>query len=277
MIAAVEKNWLDAVTAYLDKHFESIFLPSHDLSHHLRVWRISKMILEEIALQNNQIDQNLIEAVMQASLFHDAGMVITRAPDHGAESAIIYNDFISKNKVPKPALHEIILEAIEYHDRKLDHYYQPFTFADRPDVQTIISIADDIDALGTIGIYRYTEIYLVREIPLISLGIKVLENVTTRYNNFVKACSLFPALIHRTRDNYKEIVNFFDLYNQQLLLEPVPEEETSGPIGVINLIKKISIEEEIRPENLLDPLSEYEPAGFVKEYFNRLVDYLKEN
>ncbi len=277
MIKAAEKIWLEAAISYLAKHFEPIFLPSHDLSHHLRVWRISKMILKEIAVQNQHIDQDLAGAVMLASLFHDAGMVVTRKPEHGAESTVVYKDFICRGNVPKPTLDDHILEAIEFHDRKEEFFYQPFTFEDIPDVQTIISIADDIDALGTIGIYRYAEIYMVRDISAHSLGIRILENVTSRYNNFVKACSLFPALIERTKDKYREIVNFFDLYNQQLLLEPVPEEVTSGPIGVTNLIKEFSVNGKIRPENFPENLSEHEPPGFVADFFNKLAECLDEN
>ena len=39
------------------------------------------------------------------------------------------------------------------------------------DLLTILSVSDDLDAFGYIGIYRYTEIYLTRGIDPEKIGI----------------------------------------------------------------------------------------------------------
>jgi len=273
----VEEEWLEDVLVYLDAHFKDFFLPSHDLYHHLRTWKIAQQILHDISMHNELANKPIVEAIMLATLFHDTGMVTTRNPSHGTEGVEVYEDFLVKNGGNKPVLHREVIRAIEYHDQKENYFYQPFTFRDPPDIPTVISISDDIDALGSIGIFRYVEIYLCRKVPLKSLGIRVLENVSLRYNHFVKAATLFPSLVKKTSESYGEIISFFDLYNQQLLIETEPSEVISGPIGVVNYIRNFSVEGKIRPEKFTEVLAGIETGEFVQEFFLKLEKKLNDD
>lgn len=69
--------------------------------------------------------------------------------------------YFEENKLPKPDRFEEILFAIENHDDK--DYKQNNT--EPNSVFSILCNADDLDAFGKVGIVRYTEIYLLRELP----------------------------------------------------------------------------------------------------------------
>jgi hypothetical protein len=98
-------------------------------------------------------------------------------------------------------------------------------------------VADDLEALGTIGIYRYAEIYLQRGIPLRELGNRILENVKTRFENLSYGCPLCARVVEKYRQQYDEIRLFYEQYNLQLKSISQPETVSSGPLGVINYIR----------------------------------------
>ena len=54
------------------------------------------------------------------------------------------------------------------------------------DLLNILSVADDLDAFGYTGIYRYSEIYLTRGISPKEIGNLIRENASRRYHNFEK-------------------------------------------------------------------------------------------
>ncbi|MEX0987576.1 MAG: HD domain-containing protein [Bacteroidales bacterium] len=270
IIKQVEDRWLDKATNFLVGHFNKVFLPSHDHTHHVRTWKIARSMITEIAEYNHTIDDHLVEAVLLATLFHDTGMTVTRDPQHGEAGKYIYSKFLEGYPELTPSLNHDILRAIENHDLKEKFVYLPFTLDEPPNVLTITSIADDRDALGTIGIYRYTEIYLHREIPHKSLGIQVMQNVATRFNNFIKVSYFFPALVKSATMPYREIIAFFDLYNQQIITEPEPETTFMGHIGVVNYIRKLSVDGITRPEDFPAAMKTERAGKIINDYFKQL-------
>ena len=76
------------------------------------------------------------------------------------------------------------------------------------------------------------------------------------------------------RQQYAELVSFYDRYNQQLLLEPTPAKVLSGHIGVINYIRKLSVDGTTGPEYYLREIKESNASIMVTEFFTRLKDEL---
>lgn len=276
-IEEAEDQWLEKLKLFLQDLFNKTFLPSHDYSHHLRTWKAAKNILLEIAEFNALLSPDFIEAVLLASLFHDTGITETKGFKHGEKGEKIYLKYIEENCDKEPAMHLKIASVIEMHDQKTTNFFIPFHWDKTPDLLTLVSIADDMDALGTIGIYRYAEIYLHRNIPLKSLGMVLLDNVSTRYNNFSKASSLIPSLLKRTKPEYQEIISFYDNFNQQLLAVTDPLKEFSGHIGIVNYIRNFSVVGEIHPSDFLPALENFEVSKYVMDYFTKLKEELEMN
>jgi HD superfamily phosphodiesterase len=274
-ISVAEDHWLEKLKIFLEVLFKDTFLPSHDYSHHLRTWKAAKEILLEIAEFNVQLSDEFVEAVLLASLFHDTGIIETRGIKHGEKGKNIYLKYIAENCQKEPAMHSKIASAIEMHDQKTENLFIPFHWDKIPDLLTLVSIADDMDAMGTIGIYRYAEIYLHRSTPMKSLGMVLLENISTRYNNFSKASSLVPSLLRKTKPRYQEVISFYDNFNQQLLTETDPLKVFYGHIGIVNYIRDFSIVGKIHPVNFPSALENFEVSKYIMNYFIRLKEQLE--
>ena len=157
--------------------FQNTTLPSHDHTHHMRVWNLGKSLLRELSSFNSGCDYSLVEGVLIATFFHDLGMIYSTREDHGKLGGDLCQSWFSKwNKVLPERFQEIV-RAIELHDQKNVQIYASFRREYPPDILGILSVADDLEAMGTIGIYRYAEIYLQRGIPMEELGVRIIEPV----------------------------------------------------------------------------------------------------
>ena len=70
-IRQAEDRWLDLLYSNAKRLFRKNTLPSHDHSHHMRVWNLSKSLLREISTFNPGIGRSLVEGVLIAAFFHD--------------------------------------------------------------------------------------------------------------------------------------------------------------------------------------------------------------
>lgn len=237
-INRAESAWLDALYANAEFLYRESSLPSHDQTHHLRVWNLCKKVLREIAGFNSRTDQSLVEGVLIAAFFHDLGMVYSTREDHGKLGSDLCLSWFEKSSREKPVRFEEILRAIELHDRKNEKLYKAFEKGRQVEILGIISVADDLEALGIIGIYRYAEIYLRRGIPMKELGDKVLENVSIRYKNLCEGCGLCPVLLEKSRREYDELSHFFRQFISQAGTLSNLDMVNSGPVGVINYLRR---------------------------------------
>ncbi|MFC2089177.1 HD domain-containing protein [Bacteroidota bacterium] len=267
---SAEEKWLDKAKKYVSERFEHIFLPSHDLDHHLRTWQHAKVLLEELVNNSVPLDASAVEAVFLACMFHDTGMVITPGKEHGILSRELYRDFISKQDDSLPESHEQVLKAIEFHDQKDLSIFRAFKPDEAPDILTITGIADDMDALGIIGIYRYTEIYLHREIAFEELGTEVLANVSKRFENISRAAAILPAFLESLNQLYNELTTFFENYQRETSELFAAAEVQTKHMEIISLIKHFCIDEKKRPEIITDILVPGKTATFTKSFFERL-------
>lgn len=271
-IVQAEKNWLHALYSHAEEVFQNTFLPSHDQSHHLRVWNISKQLLKEISTLHSFLTPAMVEGVLIASFFHDLGMVESTREDHGNLGMELCRSWFSENAYPAPSNFDRILEAIELHDRKEARIYP--AAGTPPGILGILSVADDLEALGLIGIYRYAEIYLCRGISLEHLGTRIRENAEHRFSN-LSSSPLAPGIIGEYEKQFHELTRFYAGYMQELQEVDQPEKSLDGHLGVINYIRTRGISQKIHPEDLAKLAQEEEMDPVIQEYFSSLKNELE--
>jgi hypothetical protein len=255
-IRRAEDSWLQVLVGHAEKLSRNTELLSHDHSHHIRVWNLCKSLMREVSSFSPGMDPSLVEGVLIASLFHDLGMAISIREDHGSLSRENCEQWFRQTGRDLPDRYEEILRAIELHDRKDEDIYGAFEPGNTPDILALLSVADDLEALGTIGIFRYAEIYLMRGIPLEELGTRVLDNVRIRFGKLAQACLLCPELLGKYRKEFVELCDFYEEYNLQLKSTSVTDRVSSGPLGVINYISEHG-PDSIDPEGKGKELSEF--------------------
>ena len=205
IIISVENKWLKQLSEFCQSLFYNVQIPSHDHSHHLRVWSYAKEIIYEINT-TYKIDESFIESCLIASLFHDTGLTQTLNENHGYESRKICERYFENEEIEKPNNFEEILTAIELHDDK--NYL--ITNQTPDSVKSVLCNADDLDAFGKIGIIRYTEIYLMRGINMNELPKPVIINLNKRFANFERTYQNFPELFKKHKTRYLITRKFFE-------------------------------------------------------------------
>jgi len=185
LIYNVEQKWLKTLFKVCRDAFSDSFLPSHDETHHYRVWTIAIELIRELGAQNIYFSETDIEKIIIAVFFHDVGMSKNPDKEHGKISREICEDFFKKNQDKKIKGLNEIYEAIENHDDK-EYKNNIHLHKDPKTLFSILSVSDDLDAFGIIGIYRYAEIFLMRNININELPDRVLDNITHRYHFFQK-------------------------------------------------------------------------------------------
>lgn len=274
-IERAEKKWHKPLRAHAKEIFSETFLPSHDHTHHQRVWNISRELLKQIAAFNSHLDTSLVEGLIVAVMFHDLGMVVTREKEHGRVSREMCEKYFREQKPDPPERFEEVLNAIEMHDIKDDPARLGISAEEPPDLLTLLCLADDLEALGAIGVYRYAEIYLTRGIDLNELGVNILGNVSARFNHISRNCVMCPEILSTYRQEYTYLVSFYDRYNQQLLAETHPQKARAGYLGVVNAIRRLSVEGKTRPGDFLAAIEKTDPGKLVVDYFSRLKEDLR--
>ena len=117
-IGIVEEKWLGLVKPHISKLFAGTFIPSHDHTHHSRVWNICKSLLRKLESFSSVADEEKLEGLLLASWFHDTGMVYDSGELHGALGKEIFENFIRNSRVQKPVLYDDVLKVIALHDSK---------------------------------------------------------------------------------------------------------------------------------------------------------------
>ena len=182
LISGTENKWLSRLYLHCREQFSGTYLPSHNHYHHYRVWHYMKHLLAEMNDAGMVLTLEMAEKAIIAAFFHDIGLVRTLNESHGLAGKEMCLEFFHSKGLPFPAGIEEILYAIEKHDDK-----GPGTdsSAAKPDLLSLLSAGDDLDAFGYIGIYRYAEIYLLRGMSETALPSEVLSNIENRYRNLL--------------------------------------------------------------------------------------------
>lgn len=201
-----EEKYLSSLESFFKEKWGDTKLWSHDLSHHKRVWEFAKELLHYAEIQDN----HFIGELLIACFLHDLGMSADPGERHGHHSRKLCEEFLSDNNMD-PADYADLLEAIENHDNK--------EYTDSPsgnNLLQLLSVADDLDAFGYTGIYRYLDIYRERGIKPEVLIPMVLKNAANRYNNLKKNFSNYPELIRRHHSRYIVLSDFFENLHSEI-------------------------------------------------------------
>lgn len=222
-------------TKKLEEFFVSVYddeaIPSHGLEHHRRVWRYAVELALEAEKYNKLNDPDLPQALIIASYLHDIGMSVEPGEKHGIHSMEICRRFLRENQMDENDFPGM-LQAIMNHDNK-----EYLNFSGRIDILTILSIADDLDAFGFTGIYRYLEIYLLRGIDTREIGSAIRKNALSRYNHFIKAFAFSECLINRHKQKYEILDTFFTEYMKEAP-SYISGRAPTGYCGIAESVKK---------------------------------------
>jgi hypothetical protein len=180
LIKETEAKLLSYLEEELKEVFKDTWLPSHGIEHHKRVWRFSRRLLSGFSQKGHSFSKDFVEALLVASLMHDTGLTKTLSVEHGEKSALLAEDFLTKYSQWNNTLTEEMLQAIIQHDNK--NYLVAEKSPVFPDLYTLLTVADDLDAFGAVGLYRYIEIYHLRNFKLSDMLPAIKDNLNQRYN-----------------------------------------------------------------------------------------------
>ena len=263
LISKAELLYKEKLESWFIHIFSDTNLPSHDITHHRRVWCYTKKLIRTLSESRYDLAKDLPSKLIIASYLHDSGMAIDRGPKHGTYSRefclrffIEYNlDIENFSDVP---------EVISLHDDK-EYIYK----GSPTDLITILSVSDDLDALGLTGIYRYSEIYIERGTDLKKLGDLVLKNIASRYNHFIESFGFDKQLVKKHKKRYNEVVNFFEEYNKQVKDYQFNVNELSGNCGVIEVIANTIKQKPFSIEEIISN-GVKEKDEIIKDFFRKL-------
>lgn len=192
------------LVAFFDNKFSGVYLPSHNLEHHVRVWTFAIEILNHLRAGGNDFNAEFITGLHIACMTHDMGMIFDNGEMHGKAGRELAEEFIAQNGIML-SFREELLNAVEYHDRKdYSGISSPASLA------TILSVADDLDAFGYVGVYRYIEIYLKRGIEAIHIAESVKPNLTSRFMHMKRVYGFMDDFIRKHTRRYELAADFFN-------------------------------------------------------------------
>lgn len=265
-IESAEHQFKQIVEEFFISVYEESALPSHGLEHHRRVWNHAKELTLILAEQNLIKDLRLPFSLIIACYLHDLGMSVDRGIKHGRHSMMLCRKFLSENALNENDFPDL-LQAVLNHDNK--DYRKS---AEKNDLLTILSIADDLDAFGFTGIYRYLEIYIMRGEQIGTLGHKIRQNACKRYVHFEEVFRFSESLVSRHRKRYEILDDFFSEYEKQAhsySFDGVYE----GYCGIAAIIMKIINEGKDLNSFINDPVYQYDDPiiiWFFKELRSEL-------
>jgi Predicted HD superfamily hydrolase len=203
-IHLAEQRFIPALELFFNSVYADIKLPSHGIDHHRRVWKYAKELLQNIGSEEISTDLFFVEKLLIACYLHDIGMAIDPGERHGLHSRRLCEQFLSVNKLDLSDFQDV-LEAIDNHDNK---EYSDSQANNR--LLLILSVADDLDAFGYIGVYRYFEIYLARGIQPEKIGPMARDNAKKRFKNFKLHFTSNPELVKKHWARYLALDKFFE-------------------------------------------------------------------
>jgi len=276
LIYNVEQKWLKTLFKVCRDTFSNFFLPSHDETHHYRVWLIARELISELGTHDFYFSETEIENIIIAIFFHDVGMAKNLDKDHGKISRKICEDFFKTNPDKKIQGLTEIYEAIENHDNK-DYKNNTYHNPDPGSLFSVLCVCDDLDAFGITGIYRYAEIYLLRNININDLPEKVLDNLNSRFNYFQKNYGFLVRFAEKQKARYLTIKSFYEKLKKQFISIPYSNKTIHSQSGVINAILEYVLEKNLSPEKASSHILETSKDQYVTWFFAQLMQELRKN
>ena len=244
-IIAAESIFREKLEVYFIDLFKDIKIDSHGLEHHRRVWKYARELMQYPEISAGIADNSFPVKLFIGSYLHDSGMAVDPGPEHGINSRRFCEIFLDDNGLKIDDFGDL-LDAVENHDNK-DYP----TSLSKSLLFNILTVADDLDALGYIGIYRYTEIYLMRGEPLNELGNLIIKNVSGRFANLKRTFGHARSLISRFCPRLEIITGFYEKYNIRARGYNFGSGNPEGYCGIAEIIQSMII----NAENMEDVIS----------------------
>lgn len=270
-IESAEIKYRQILENYFITTWGKTILYSHDIDHHRRVWHYTKELLNEISISGENLSPVLPEKLIIASYLHDLGMSIDPGIRHGILSRELCKSFLKTNNLYESE-HCDVLKAIEHHDEK-DY---KISGNNNNELLRILSVADDLDAFGFIGIYRYMEIYLTRGIQPENIGYEIRENARKRYQNLEFAFGINTGLIEKHKKRFLLLDDFIANYNRQIENYSFNQKDSSGYINIVDVISGI-IQNKIPPHKIESEYYGFSNDKAVNDFIGQLSSELKES
>lgn len=205
-----ENIYQQALEVFFARKWGNRMLFSHDISHHRRVWNFARELLISAENNSNPHSPGFYSKILIACYLHDLGMTVTTGVDHGVHSRNLAMEFLAGLNQDVSDWTDM-LDAIEKHDNK---EYSP-EIEKKNNILVILSAADDMDAFGHTGIYRYLEIYIERGVPPEKIADEIRMNAANRFRNLESAFGKYPALIEKHRKRYLILDDFFREFGRE--------------------------------------------------------------
>lgn len=271
-IKEIENKWLQILYEYLKAEFKKTWLPSHDETHHYRVWQYCKELVNHLKNNGYPFSRQKIEQLIIAVFFHDLGLTRTYDSSHGRVSRDLCMQFLKNFPALGENFIKPILTAIEQHDDKSYISLKSDNRLIKTGLHSILALSDDLDAFGPVGVYRYIEIYYLRKIKIQEMPSQIIENLNSRFSFLLWLCSDMEDMIQKHNKRFLYTVNFFGNMNTQLK-SGTNKNTSEGPLGVYNLII-----EETRKKHIhftkLPVIYDNLPDIYCKDYINHLQEEL---
>lgn len=261
-IESAEKKYKQILEEFFISVYNDPTISSHGIEHHRRVWNYSKELLTLIPSDNKNTIQFTGELII-ASYLHDIGMSVDPGIKHGKHSRDLCVRFLSTYNLPENDFPHL-LDAIENHDNKDYTGNQSSN-----ELLGILSIADDLDAFGFIGIFRYSEIYLKRGINPGKIGTMIRENARNRFNNLAATLEPFTGYLQKHQQRYVILDEFFIKYNEQLPSYHFYTLNPTGYCGVIQLFANM-ISDKITLNEIYDHVRTNIKDPVIQMFFGEL-------
>jgi hypothetical protein len=262
-IESAEREFKQILEDFFVSVYDEKFLHSHGIDHHRRVWRYARELLSIKSVSDiYKPSCNPLKLII-ACYLHDIGMSSEPGPRHGRHSRELCQEFLKKNDLSEKDYQDV-LDTIEFHDRK---DYQ--TESGYNELLRVLSVADDLDAFGFIGIYRYSEIYLTRGINPPEMGKLILENAGKRFDNFEAFYGHDISYIQDHRKRFEILTDFFIHYNLQAVSYDFETGRIEGYCGVIQLFNAM-ISNGTTLEDLFAGAKRFRDDSIIVSYLNGL-------
>ena len=269
-IRSAEINYRHILEDYFTAVWGETILYSHNIDHHRRVWYYAKELLGEISAAGEDIDPGLPGKLLIASYLHDLGMSIDPGIRHGRLSRELGKSFLKTNNLHESEYFDV-LNVIEHHD---DKEYKT-SGSTNNQLHRILSAADDLDAFGYVGIYRYFEIYLVRGIQPEIVGYEIRENALKRYRNLVATFGNYVGLIERHRKRFLLLDDFLTKYNRQIEDFPFNQKNSLDYVNIIDFITWM-IHDKIPPCKIESEYYGFSSDEAINNFIEQLSSELRE-
>jgi hypothetical protein len=263
LIESAEYSFKRLLEDFFISVFDDRYLPSHGLDHHRRVWNYCSELMQSVYHLNNSLDPSFPAKLIIACYLHDIGMSVDPGMQHGKYSGDLCRTFLMRNGLIESDYSDV-LEAIENHDSK--EYKES---GKAYDLLTLLTVADDLDAFGFTGIYRYSEIYLARGIGFKETGTMIQANAASRFSNFTGYFGSDRDLTGKQKNRYEILRDFFDEYIKEAARYDFNGRSPAGHCGVLELILNM-LNNKLTLKEFYDGIDKYPDDDVIMWFFRGL-------